>query len=63
MTGMGSDGNLGLKLMKRNGAKIIAQDEASSVVFGMAKKPVETGLVDVIAPLNNIADEISRTLK
>ena len=63
MTGMGSDGTLGLKLMKRNGATIIAQDEASSVVFGMAKEPVETGLVNVIAPLDNIADEISRTLK
>ncbi|MDY6855637.1 MAG: chemotaxis response regulator protein-glutamate methylesterase [Thermodesulfobacteriota bacterium] len=63
MTGMGSDGNLGLKLMKRNGATIIAQDEASSVVFGMAKKPIETGVVDIIAPLNNIIDEIYRTLK
>ena len=63
MTGMGSDGTEGLKLMKRNGARIIAQDEATSVVFGMPKEPIEAGIVDVIAPLNRIADEISRTVK
>ena len=62
MTGMGSDGTAGLKLMKRNGAKIIAQDEDTSVVFGMPKEPIEAGIVDVIAPLNRIADEISRTV-
>lgn len=59
MTGMGSDGSLGLKLMKRNGAFIIAQDEATCVVYGMPKEPVENGIVDVIAPLDKIAKMIS----
>lgn len=63
MTGMGSDGTLGLKLMKRNGATIIAQDEASCVVYGMPMEPVAAGIVDVIAPLNKIADEIVKTVK
>jgi len=62
MTGMGSDGALGLKLMKRNGATIIAQNEATCVVFGMPKEPIEAGIVDVIAPLDKIADEICRTV-
>ena len=62
MTGMGSDGTLGLKLMKRSGATIIAQDEASCTVYGMPKEPTEAGIVDVIAPLHKIAEEISRTV-
>jgi two-component system, chemotaxis family, protein-glutamate methylesterase/glutaminase len=63
MTGMGSDGNLGLKLMKRNGATIIAQDEETCVVYGMPKEPVETGTADVVVPLDRIAGEIIKTLK
>ena len=63
MTGMGSDGTLGLKLMKRNGATIIAQNEATCTVYGMPKEPTESGIVDVISPLDKIADEICRTVK
>jgi two-component system chemotaxis response regulator CheB len=62
MTGMGSDGTVGLKQMKNNGATIIAQDEASCVVFGMPKEPVESGLADVVAPLDRIAGEIVKTV-
>jgi two-component system chemotaxis response regulator CheB len=62
MTGMGSDGLLGLKLMKRNGATILAQDETTCVVYGMPKEPIEAGIVDVIAPLDKIAEEIVRTV-
>ncbi|MEE4359534.1 MAG: chemotaxis response regulator protein-glutamate methylesterase [Desulfococcaceae bacterium] len=62
MTGMGSDGTLGLKLMKRSGAFIIAQDEETCTVFGMPKKPIETGIVDIVAPLDRIAEEICRTV-
>ena len=62
MTGMGSDGTLGLQLMKEKGAFIIAQDEVSSVVYGMAKKPVEMGIVDMVAPLDQIALQIRRTI-
>jgi two-component system, chemotaxis family, protein-glutamate methylesterase/glutaminase len=58
MTGMGSDGTQGLHQMKRNGAFIIAQNEASCVVFGMPKEPVETGIADVVTPLNDIASAV-----
>lgn len=62
MTGMGSDGTAGLKLMKNNGARIIAQNEATCVVYGMPKEPVESGLADVVSPLDQIAAEIMRTI-
>jgi two-component system, chemotaxis family, protein-glutamate methylesterase/glutaminase len=63
MTGMGSDGTKGLEVLKTKGAHIIAQDEASCVVYGMPKAPADRGLVNVIAPLSKIADEIVKTLK
>jgi two-component system chemotaxis response regulator CheB len=58
MTGMGSDGTQGLHQMKRNGAFVIAQNEASCVVFGMPKEPIEAGIVDVVSPLNGIASAV-----
>ncbi len=63
MTGMGSDGTLGLKLLKRKGATIIAQDEPSCVVFGMPKESIEAGVVDIVAPLDKIAKEICKTVR
>lgn len=60
MTGMGSDGALGCRLMKRRGAAIVTQDEATCVVYGMPKQPTEEGLADTVAPLENIATEITR---
>jgi two-component system, chemotaxis family, protein-glutamate methylesterase/glutaminase len=60
MTGMGSDGTRGCRDMKRLGASIIAQDESSSVVFGMPKGPIDEGIADVVAPLQGIAAEIVR---
>ena len=62
MTGMGSDGTKGLQQMKENGAKIIAQSEATCVVYGMPKIPIESGLADIVAPLNHIASEIIKTI-
>ena len=62
MTGMGSDGTAGLKQMKDHGAVVIAQDEASCVVFGMPKEPIQLGLADVVAPLDVISTEILKTL-
>ncbi|MBU0973579.1 MAG: chemotaxis response regulator protein-glutamate methylesterase [Proteobacteria bacterium] len=62
MTGMGSDGSKGLALMKKNGSQVIAQDEATCTVFGMPKEPIESGIADVIAPLDKIADEIVKTV-
>jgi len=62
MTGMGSDGTKGLVQMKNNGSFIIAQDEKTCTVYGMPKEPTESGIVDVIAPLEKIADEIVKTV-
>ncbi len=63
MTGMGSDGTKGLQVLKQKGATIIAQNEETCVVFGMPKKPIESGMADVIAPLNKIADEIIKSVR
>ena len=62
MTGMGSDGSKGLAEMKKNGSFVIAQDEASCTVFGMPKEPIETGLANIIAPLDKIAEEIVKSV-
>ncbi len=63
MTGMGNDGVLGLRLLKRKNCHIIAQDEASCVVFGMPGEAVKAGVVDIVSPLEQIADEINRSVK
>ena len=63
MTGMGNDGTLGLRLIKRSPARVIAQDESSCVVFGMPKEAITAGVVDVVAPLEKIADEIWKTVQ
>jgi two-component system chemotaxis response regulator CheB len=60
MTGMGNDGSLGCRRLKHCGARIIAQDAATCVVFGMPREPIETGVADVVAPLGRIAAEIAR---
>jgi two-component system chemotaxis response regulator CheB len=59
LTGMGSDGAEGLLKMKRAGARTIAQDEASCVVFGMPREAIRMGAVDKIAPLDRVAEELT----
>jgi two-component system, chemotaxis family, protein-glutamate methylesterase/glutaminase len=58
MTGMGDDGARGLAEMKLAGARTIAQDEATSIVFGMPKEAIAHGGVDRIVALQCIANEI-----
>lgn len=58
LTGMGSDGAKGLKRLHDAGGYTIAQDEATSVVYGMPRAAKEIGAVDVVAPLSRIADEV-----
>jgi two-component system chemotaxis response regulator CheB len=60
MTGMGDDGARGLAEMKQAGAFTIAQDEATSIVFGMPKEAIARGCVDRVVPLQNIALEMLR---
>ena len=58
MTGMGDDGAVGLFEMRQAGARTLAQDEASCVVYGMPKEAVKRGGVEKTVPLNAIAREI-----
>lgn len=60
MTGMGRDGVDGCRLLKQRGATIVAQDEASCVVYGMPRELVEQDLADMVTPLDRIANEIIR---
>ncbi len=55
LTGMGSDGAQGLLKMKRAGARTMAQDEASSVVFGMPREAIRLGAADEVLPLDRVA--------
>jgi two-component system, chemotaxis family, protein-glutamate methylesterase/glutaminase len=54
LTGMGSDGANGISAMKKTGARTIAQDEATCVVFGMPKEAIRLGAVDRVLPLSAI---------
>jgi two-component system, chemotaxis family, protein-glutamate methylesterase/glutaminase len=58
LTGMGRDGVEGLRRLKAVGGRIIAQDEASSVVFGMPGAAIEAGLADEIVALDDLAGRI-----
>jgi len=60
LTGMGSDGSAGLLEMKRAGALTLAQDEATSAVFGMPKEAIRLGAVDHVLSLGQIAASLGR---
>jgi two-component system chemotaxis response regulator CheB len=62
LSGMGKDGADGMRAIKEKGGKTIAQDELTSVIFGMPKAAIDTGAVDKVAPLPDIVDEIIRML-
>ena len=58
LTGMGCDGASGMKLIKKNGGRTIAQDEATCTVFGMPKAAIKEGSADKILPLSKIPKQI-----
>lgn len=60
LTGMGSDGAKGLLALRSRGARTIAQNEATCVVFGMPKEAIALGAAEIVAPLDAIADAIAR---
>ncbi|MGB5987410.1 MAG: chemotaxis response regulator protein-glutamate methylesterase [Desulfobacterales bacterium] len=62
LTGMGNDGAQGLLAMRKEGAHTIAQDEASSVVFGMPKEAIEAGAALEVAPLEQVPRRIINAL-
>jgi two-component system chemotaxis response regulator CheB len=63
LTGMGHDGRGGAKVLHDAGAEVLAQDEPSSVVWGMPGAVVQAGLADEVLPLDSIAGALTARLK
>jgi two-component system, chemotaxis family, protein-glutamate methylesterase/glutaminase len=59
LTGMGKDGLLGMHDLKRKGGFIIAQNEETSIVYGMPKAVVDDGIADVVVPLDSVVSSIT----
>lgn len=62
LTGMGDDGARGLLAMRQAGARTLAQDEASCVVYGMPKAAVDLGAAELVVPLSDMGQAIGTTL-
>jgi two-component system chemotaxis response regulator CheB len=62
LTGMGADGAKGMLEMKQAGAFNIAQDESTSVVFGMPREAILLNAVDRVLPLCHIPDALLQSL-
>jgi len=62
LTGMGKDGAEGLLEIKKSGGFTIAQDEATSIVFGMPKEAIALDAVDIVLPIDKIARQIEKKL-
>jgi two-component system chemotaxis response regulator CheB len=60
LTGMGSDGMAGCRVIREQGGAVLAQDQASSIVWGMPGAVANTGLANKVLSLNDIAPEILR---
>jgi len=58
LTGMGDDGARGMKILHDGGARTIAQDEATCVVFGMPKEAIKLGAIDEVLPLQKMTASI-----
>jgi two-component system chemotaxis response regulator CheB len=63
LTGMGSDGAAGAKCIKQAGGKVIAEDESTTVVYGMPRSVVEANLADEVVPLPQVAAAIVEMVK
>jgi two-component system chemotaxis response regulator CheB len=63
LTGMGQDGLRGAQILKAQGASVLAQDEASSVVWGMPGAVVNAGVADRVLPIEQIVPEILRRVR
>jgi two-component system chemotaxis response regulator CheB len=63
LTGMGNDGATGLLAMRRAGCRTLAQDEASSTIFGMPRAAIERGGVDQVGPPSMLIDEMRRWMR
>jgi two-component system chemotaxis response regulator CheB len=58
LTGMGSDGTIGLGAIREAGGRTLAESEESCVIYGMPKAAVDAGVVDRSVPLSGMAAEI-----
>lgn len=63
LTGMGRDGLEGCRRVKRAGGAVIAQNEETSVVYGMPRAVVEAGVADFVLPLDRIPEEVVRVVE
>lgn len=62
LTGIGNDGAEGALEIRKRGGYVIAQDESTSVVWGMPKATIEIGAANVVLPIDRIAEEVNRVL-
>ena len=62
LTGMGSDAARGVKAVKAAGGYVLAQDEATSVIFGMPAEAIQTGVVDEVLPLDGIGPALDKRI-
>ena len=60
LTGMGSDGRVGAGQIREAGGSVIAQDQATSVVWGMPGAVTQAGFADEVLPLGRVAEAITR---
>jgi two-component system chemotaxis response regulator CheB len=63
LTGMGRDGAAGLLRMKRAGAYTLAQDEATSIVFGMPREAIALGAVDEVVSIHSMAERVLEAVR
>ncbi|MGY2873549.1 two-component system, chemotaxis family, protein-glutamate methylesterase/glutaminase [Marmoricola sp. URHA0025 HA25] len=63
LTGMGDDGAKGLLAIRQSGGHTLAQDEATSTVFGMPKAALRAGAVTELLPLDRVADAVQRAMR
>jgi len=62
MTGMSGDGERGIRAIKAMGGRTIAQDKQSAVIFGMPRKAIETGCIDLVCNTDHIRQHVQRFL-
>jgi len=63
MTGMGSDGTAGARALHAQGVEILAQDESTSIVYGMPRSAVDAGIVKSIHPLDKLGPAIEQWIR
>jgi two-component system chemotaxis response regulator CheB len=63
LSGMGRDGANGILEVRRSGGLTIAQDEATSIAFGMPRDAIETGAIEYVMPLARIPDALAASLQ